>query len=105
MRKTCQKHQEWWDHLWMIKIDLMKAFDTLVWGAMDDMFVERGMPADLRTACWRLHARHTLTFRTADGAFTFPATPRHGIPQGEPESTSVHVAVVEWLLGKAETGW
>lgn len=61
--------------------DHMKAFDTLLWDAMDDIIVDRGMPQDLRPAHWELHAGRTLTLNRADGAFTFTATPRRGIPQ------------------------
>lgn len=98
LRVLSAKHKEWGVRFVMIKLDISKAYDSLLWRAIDDMLIDRGMPQHLRKAYWKLHAGRSLQFRTGDTSIGFNLTPTNGIPQGSPESPAVYAAVVEGLL-------
>lgn len=102
IRGLCAKHRELGIGLFLLKLDIKKAYDTLRWTSIDDTFCARHMPEDLRTAYWRLHSQRVLTLRTGDGSVTFELCPNRGIPQGSLASPVVYACAVEKLLAAAE---
>lgn len=98
MRELVSEHQEWGVHLTIIKLDIAKAYDTLLWASIEDEFVQRGMPFSARCAI----ADEKFSFHTGDAAISFALTPNQGIPQGSPESPAVYAAVLEGLLNIVE---
>lgn len=48
MRDLIRKHIEWDPPVELCKIEISKAYDILEWSAVDQMFVARGLPAELR---------------------------------------------------------
>lgn len=85
-----------------IKLDIRKAYDTLAWASIQQMFAKRGLPTALQHAYWRIHVGRRLRFRNSDGTISFALTPMQGIPQGSPESPLIYAAVMESRIEEAE---
>lgn len=100
LRCLVSKHIEWDSGICICKLDIAKAYDTLSWQSVEEMFAYRGLPQPLRGAYWRVHGWRRLHFRT-EGAVQFCVQPNQGIPQGAPESPLVYAATIEMLIERA----
>lgn len=98
VRMIIDKRLEWSVPVFLAKLDIAKASDTVDWPATNWLFERRQLPLALRSAYWRVHYNRELTFHLGDGLISFPLRPCGGMPQGAPESPLVYAALVEELL-------
>lgn len=71
--------------------------------AIEDEFVDRGMPRDMRRAYWRLHAGRRSQFHTGDSTVSFDLVRTGESPKALRSLLQyVYGAVTEGLLRKAE---
>lgn len=89
--------------LLVAKLDIKKAYDTLLWTAVQRSFDRGCVPQDLQDMYWRRHkGRRLQQFRTSDGLVSFSAIASRGLPQDAPESPLIYAAVVEDLIQDVE---
>lgn len=97
-----RKHAEWGESLCLCKIDIAKAYDSVTWRAIDEMFRARRLPEFLRRAYWQIHKGRRLYFSANSGTLRFSVEPTRGLPQGAPESPLIYAAVMEGVIERAE---
>lgn len=102
LRTLIRKHSEWGESLTLCKVDIAKAYDSVTWKAIDEMFRERQLPNALREAYWKIHMGRKLQFSANSGTLRFSIEPTRGLPQGAPESPLIYAAVMEGVIERTE---
>lgn len=88
--------------VFVFKLDVKKAYDSVLWPALQWMCEARGVPPPL-TKCILAHSYTSdIVFRTCDDTVKFWLQPTCGMPQGAPESPLLYAWLMEDLIHLAE---
>lgn len=93
VRTIGERREEWELPFMLAKLDTQKAYDSVLWTAIQRIFELRGLPTWLQAGYWRIHFGRELYFRTCDDAISFFLRPRCGMLQGAPESPAIYACI------------
>lgn len=103
IRSLSERREEWQLHSMLAKLDIQKAYDNVLWTAIQWVFELRGLPTWLQASYWRVHFGRVLLFRTCGDAIYLFLQPRCGMPQGAPENPAIQACIAEQIISLGES--